>query len=124
LDLSFYREQKQASMAPSVSADVITYLQPTPAATTVFLPYVLVPTLHYYRPELTAIGYDTDWTRDRLLQMARERAGRLALLCPESVCRQVAEELFHGSAWIPLGRIADQRDQPENLFAIQPGQNQ
>ncbi len=122
LDVSFYREQQEASMAPSFASDVLTYLQPTPAGAAVLVPYVLVPTLHYYRPELTAIGYDTDWTRERLIQVVRERAGKLALLCPESVCRPLAEEFVNSATWIPLGKIADQQGQPENLYAIQPGQ--
>jgi hypothetical protein len=122
LDLGFYREQQEAYTAPSVATDVLTYLQETRRGTTVLVPYVLVPTLHYYRPELTAIGYDTDWSRANLMQLARERVGNLAFLCPESVCRQVGEEFANAAAWVPLGRIADQRDQPERLYAIQPVQ--
>jgi hypothetical protein len=122
LDVSFYREQQEASVAPSFAADVLTYLEPTPGGTTVAVPYVLVPTLHYYRPELTAVGYDTDWTRERLVQLARERSEKLAWLCPESVCRQVAGEFGDRGTWVPLGRIADQRGLAENLYAIQTGQ--
>jgi hypothetical protein len=122
LDIGFYREQQHAYTAPSVAADVLSYLHGTTPGTTVLVPYVLVPTLHYYRPELTAIGYDLDWSRARLMQFSRERGGNLAFLCPESVCRQVGEEFGNGSAWVPLGRIADQRDQPEKLYAIQPAQ--
>jgi hypothetical protein len=118
-DIGFYREQDEAMTKPSFAADVLTYLQPTPDGTTVLAPYVLIPTLHYYRPELPAIGYDTDWTKERLVEMTREKAGSAALFCPESVCRQLAGEFGNGGTWVPLGQIADQRGQAESLFAIQ-----
>jgi hypothetical protein len=119
LDRSFYKEQQEASTAPSVAADVLTYLQTTPAGTTVLSPSVLVPTLHYYHPELPAIGYDIGWTPAKVIDFMRERAGNIALLCVGTVCRQLTGEFASGTAWIPLGRIAD--DQPETLYAIEPG---
>ena len=96
LDIGSYREGKQADAVPSTAAGVLGHVQTTPSGGILLVPYVLVPTLHYYRPELTAIGYDSDWSLARLVDVAQAHYGNVELLCGESVCRSVGETMARG----------------------------
>src|SRR5205085_3635148 len=122
LDTEYYREGRQADAVPSTAAGVLGHVQNTSTSGTLLVPYVLVPTLHYYRPELTAIGYDSDWNLARLVDTAQAHTGNVELLCAESVCRGV-EELWPAAgrqAWVPIGKMIDR---PETLYAIRPALN-
>lgn len=122
LDIEYYRESKESAAIPSMAANVLGYVQNTPSGATLLVPYVLIPTLHYYRPELTAIGYDFDWSLARLVDVAQARWGNVELLCGESVCRSVGElwPAAAREAWVPLGKGLDGH---EAFYAIRPALN-
>jgi hypothetical protein len=120
LDIGYYREAGQNNAAPSLAAGLLRHVQSTPPGDTLLIPFVLVPTLHYYRPELTAVGYDADWTLARLVDTAQSRSAEL--YCPETLCRKVGALWPAASQehWVPIGKMIDL---PETLYAIQPALN-
>jgi hypothetical protein len=67
--------------------------QPVPTGQRLYLPFQLVPTLHYYHPEVETLGYDVSYPIDQLATeiAAPEAAG--AMLCEEAIC--VAIERQH-----------------------------
>ncbi|MGA2148463.1 MAG: hypothetical protein ABSH49_26250 [Bryobacteraceae bacterium] len=88
LDAGFHREKILDREAPSLAADVLKYTRSYTAQAdvrTVFLPFDLVPTMHYYLPNIPVTGYDTDWTNDRLAGESLQASPDL-VLCRESTC--------------------------------------
>jgi hypothetical protein len=89
LDAGFHREKILDREAPSLAADVLKYTRSYTAQAdvrTVFLPFDLVPTMHYYLPNIPVTGYDTDWSNDRLAGESLNASPDL-VLCRESACR-------------------------------------
>jgi 4-amino-4-deoxy-L-arabinose transferase-like glycosyltransferase len=123
LDMEYYRECEQIAAGPSTAASLLAHVQAAPTGGILLIPFVLVPTLHYYRPELTAVGYDADWSMARLVDEAQAHSGNVELFCGESVCRG-AGELWPAAAgresWVPIGKMLDG---PETLYAIRPSLN-
>jgi hypothetical protein len=122
LDIGSYREGKLAEAVPSTAAGVLEHVQTTPSGGVLVVPYVLVPTLHYYRPELNVIGYNSGWTLARLVDLAQAHYGNVELLCGEPVCRSVGELWPAASreAWVPIGNMIGE---PNTLYAIRPALN-
>ena len=57
------------------------------------VPYQAVPVLHLYREDLKTIGYDKDWSVERLRgEMKRTGAARL-MFCEESFCRSLGTDI-------------------------------
>jgi hypothetical protein len=122
LDMQCYRECKQIDEGPSTAAGLLGHVRTAPIGGILLVPFALVPTLHYYRPELTAIGYDADWSMARLVDEAQAHTGNVELFCGESVCRGV-EDLWPAAgrnAWVPIGKMIDK---PETIYAIRPSLN-
>jgi hypothetical protein len=67
--------------------------QPVPAGQRLYLPYQLVPTLHYYHPELETLGYDVGYPIDQLANEIASPQAAGAMLCEEAMC--VAIERQH-----------------------------
>ena len=66
--------------------------QPVPTGQRLCLPYQLVPTLHYYHPELETLGYDVGYPIDQLAaEIASPRAAE-AMLCEEAYCSAIERQ--------------------------------
>jgi len=88
LDASYYRETVRArSASGNGTAEVLSYLRAHQSAQKIFVPYTMVPPLHFYQPELTLIGYDQDWTMERLAQ--ESSSARAVVFCEEPLCREL-----------------------------------
>jgi hypothetical protein len=72
-----------------------------PADKTLYLPFQLVPTLHYYQGNLKTAGYDLDWTTQRLAEAVTRPEAHERVLCEMTLCRQLAEAL--------PGRVVDRK---------------
>ncbi|MGA2115961.1 MAG: hypothetical protein ABSH56_14560 [Bryobacteraceae bacterium] len=120
LDTGFYRERTADRQAPSLAADVLSYTARSGVGK-LFLPFYLVPTLHYYRPAVVAVGYDTDWSGARLADESLA-AAPASVLCPESTCT-ILEHLWPDGAIVHRDAVS-RASGGEPLYAIglvQPG---
>jgi hypothetical protein len=114
LDTEYYRERVMERSSSTLSAQVLSYLNAGPSSqATVFVPQTLVPALHYYRPEIVAIGYEDGDPRgtEQLAQRFVGQAGA-RVFCVEPVCRQF-EAFSMPGAWVrkePLGLIPGTAD--------------
>ncbi|MGA1995890.1 MAG: hypothetical protein ABSH45_08930 [Bryobacteraceae bacterium] len=120
LDTTLYRERMIERQAPSLATDVLSYIARS-GVKKLFLPFELVPTLHYYRPDVAAAGYDTDWSGERLAGESLA-AAPASVLCPELTCTTL-EHLWPDGVMVrrdPVSRTSG----GELLYAIglvQPG---
>lgn len=85
----YYRETEQLQNVRDPRFQLLSYVKSNDRSGTMYVPYELVPTLHYYFPELKTVGYDTNWAVSTLAS-AIAGPDPAELLCEEEVCRQVA----------------------------------
>jgi hypothetical protein len=78
----------------------------------------LVPTMHYYLPQMSATGYDNDWSPSRLLAQAVDSAHGADVLCAESVCNGLEQAAAAGTI-LYKERIAEAMETRESLWAYQ-----
>ena len=91
------------------SADILDHLQVGSHNKTVFVPSVLVPTLHFYRPAVATVGYNEN-AGVAVLVNAVEKQGQTAeLLCPAKLCEEVRRQLNRTIALqqVPITRIPE-----------------
>ena len=93
VDRSYLEEIRAREGQPSPTADVLQYARRMEKQA--LAPFVYVPTLHYYHPDITTVGYDVDWTVERLEEAARA-AERTEVICAPQVCDALAERLGAG----------------------------
>jgi Dolichyl-phosphate-mannose-protein mannosyltransferase len=118
MDVSYYAEAKQDFSSPSATADVLAYLNRIPAEK-LFVPFFYLPALHYYRPEIATVGYDTDWTVQRLADDSLA-AAPMELMCLEQVCRQLEAVWPSGTALArELVSNADSSGEPMYAMPVQ-----
>jgi 4-amino-4-deoxy-L-arabinose transferase-like glycosyltransferase len=86
------RERRQPAIH-DYRTDLIAYLAKNAGARAVYIPFVLLPTVHFYHPEATAIGYDTDWTGAELAAALSKAGSNGELLCIPSVCDEVRRHM-------------------------------
>jgi hypothetical protein len=60
--------------------------QPIPSGRRLYLPYQLVPTLHYYHPEVETVGYDVGYPIDQLAADVASPQAAGAMLCEAAFC--------------------------------------
>ncbi len=114
LDLGFYQETvRDRAEKPSGTADVLAFLSSHPPQGPLFVPIVMVPPLHYYRPEDPAIGYDENGTGEALSSQAAALDPRTTVFCGSAVCRQVDPD-----AAANLEQIGTLPDSNEALYAM------
>ena len=92
---TYYDEQVKAQQEPVADTDVVAYFRDH--AGSALVPYYHVPQLHYYSPKLKTIGYDTDWSVDRVAKAIAQH-GPSDLVCAEQQCRAFEASLPNG--WI------------------------
>jgi hypothetical protein len=66
--------------------------QPVPAGQRLCLPFQLVPTLHYYHPELETLGYDVGYPIDQLAAEIASPQAAAAMLCEEAFCGAIERQ--------------------------------
>jgi hypothetical protein len=114
LDVEFYQEMaRERSVKPAGTADVLAFLDSRPPEGPLFVPYVMVPALHYYRPDVAAIGYDETWAAEALSRQAAGLDSRTVVFCNSKVCGQVDPD---GAA--NLERIGTLPDTNQPLYAM------
>jgi hypothetical protein len=86
---SYYKEAAQARRAPSFSREILRYLDRASGGGPVYISFLLVPALHYYHPEVATVGYDQDWSIQRLAAESMA-AAPARVICEEKLCRQLA----------------------------------
>jgi hypothetical protein len=90
LDVSFYHETaRDHAMKPVGTAEVLEYLNSHVVEAAIVAPYVMVPPLHYYRPELVTVGYDETWGDDALSRQLGVVDSRTLVFCGPKVCGQL-----------------------------------
>jgi hypothetical protein len=67
-------------------------VQPIPAGRRLYLPFQLVPTLHYYYPEMETLGYDVGYPIDRLATEIASPQAAGAMLCEETFCGAIERQ--------------------------------
>jgi hypothetical protein len=66
--------------------------QPIPSGQRFYLPYQLVPTLHYYHPEVETLGYDVGYPLDQLATEIASPKAAGAMLCEEAFCGAIERQ--------------------------------
>jgi Dolichyl-phosphate-mannose-protein mannosyltransferase len=92
MDVRFYGETVQAKTTHDSRTDLLSYLKTADHSRTVYVPFVLVPSLHFYMPDLNTVGYDESWTPARLASAFSSPGQSVELLCQLSVCRAVESQ--------------------------------
>jgi hypothetical protein len=114
LDVGFYREQaRDNSATPVGTADVLAYLRTHPVPGPIFVPFAMVPPLHYYRPDVTTAGYDETYTGAALSSQAAGLDARTTVFCGSSVCRQL-----NPAAELSLERVGTLLDNREPMYVM------
>jgi len=104
----YQRERIDDRSTRNLASELLSYLDSRPSFERVVLvPQVLIPMLHYYHPEIAAIGYDDD--RQRTERLAKSSTGNPDVFCAESVCRQFAGLWTTGTPVRkdPVGRVPE-----------------
>ena len=114
LDVTYYREAaRDHSVKPTGTADVLAFLNSHRVGGPLFVPYVMVPPLHYYRPDLATIGYDDAGTGATLESQAAVLDPHTLVFCGATVCRLVG-----GSQAPSLEQIGTLPPANEPLYAM------
>lgn len=115
LDTGFYQEQLRYRQTPSLAVDVLSYTSRS-RVRKLFLPFELVPTLHYYRPDLVTVGYDADWSGARLASESLDAAPD-SVLCVGLACTPL-EHLWPDGAVVVRDPVS-RKSGAEPLYAIE-----
>ena len=114
MDMNYYADAKREFSTPSATADVLAHVSRIPIQK-LYVPFFYVPALHYYRPEIVAVGYDTEWPARLLADEALQSAPDV-VMCLESVCPQL--EAVWGPATTPAREPVSKADSSgEMLYA-------
>jgi len=92
MNARYYRETREVEAAPDSRLALLNYIR-RDTRMALYVPYVLVPTLHYYKPQLTAVGYDTNWSAADVASALKAAGEGAELLCEQNLCLDVARQL-------------------------------
>jgi hypothetical protein len=70
----------------------LTREQPVPAGQRFYLPFQLVPTLHYYHPEVETAGYDVSYPIEQLAAEIVSPQAADVMLCEEALCAALEQQ--------------------------------
>jgi hypothetical protein len=85
----YYGEKRRAVSTHDYRSDILDYLGRSAGMKKLYVPQILVPTVHFYHPELTTVAYDTNWSPAALAVALSQAGTKSALLCMESLCNEV-----------------------------------
>ncbi len=88
MTMQFRGAMNESKTAPSYESVVLRALEshPPEQGRELFVPYQLVPMLHYYRPEIKTVGYDFDYPLARLADGVQSRNSASTMFCEEQFC--------------------------------------
>jgi hypothetical protein len=115
----YYWEARETARQPSLIAAMVDFLDGNAPARsqTLYVPYTLLPTLHYHHPDVKTVGYDETWK-------AGELAGQLrtpgqAVVCAASICSAIRG--YAGTVDLQVRQVSgpgvDERE-PSYLLAV------
>jgi Dolichyl-phosphate-mannose-protein mannosyltransferase len=120
----YHRETVEANVGLyEYRGSAIDYVKTAASQKTYYVPFTLVPPLHYYAPRAKTIGYDPAASTPDMLAQALSAPGEpKELLCAASTCSQVRGKL-------PAGRIREVKvadadreiGEPFHALVIEPG---
>ena len=87
MDVRFHDEDAGLNTTPDARRELMTWLKSEDHSKTFYVPYVLVPTLHFYMPEISTVGYDESWQPEALASALM--APGTDLLCERKLCGTV-----------------------------------
>jgi hypothetical protein len=118
-DAGYYNESKKEAAADSLAAHALKYVGTEAAPTRpVFVPYQLLPTLHYYYPDIKVTAYDKDWTVSRLAAQTIDSPQGADVLCPSSICDSL-RQVWPAAAVVAKQRIGEMKEVSETVWAYQ-----
>jgi hypothetical protein len=91
MDYRYYGEALESSSALDCRSDLLAYLSKRASTSEIYVPYILVPTLHFYHPTLKVVGYDNEPAA--ILAQRLKGPSPAELLCVQPVCDQIGREL-------------------------------
>lgn len=95
-----YRETLRAAKAAKPYESTVLQAvgeHPVEAGRQLYLPYQLVPMLHFYHPEIKTVGYDFDFPLPRLAEGVQSRDAAGIMFCEAAFCDRL-EDLDPGFA--------------------------
>lgn len=114
LDVEFYRETaRDYALKPLGTANVLAFLSSRPTAGPVLVPFIMVPPLHFYRPDLPATGYDETGAGQTPEQEAALLPPGTLVFCGPSLCRRLDSD-----AASEAERIGTLPDSDEPLYVM------
>jgi hypothetical protein len=116
-----YRAEAAVRSDEATSAEqVLNFLRerPVPPGKTLYVPFYLIPTLHFYHPDLNAVGYDVDWPVTRLLNAIQAEDAHREILCSEEICRTVEAAMGGNLVRTPVAPSPD----GQRLYALKTGE--
>lgn len=119
MDVRYYGETLQTHSIHDSRSELLSYLKSGDQARTLYLPYVLVPTLHFYMPKLNTVGYDQTWQPDALAS-ALNASGSVELLCEMPVCGAVESRMKSVRVEQSPVMAADKDLQQGPLYSLTP----
>jgi hypothetical protein len=91
---AFSREERAGKAVRPYEAIVLRLVgeHPVGAGEELYVPYQLVPMLHYYHPEIETVGYDFDFPLPRLADGIRSKDAAEIMFCEASFCDGLERE--------------------------------
>lgn len=117
MNVRYYREKVQDLAVPDTRVDLVNYLRSSDHAKTYYVPAVLIPTVHFYMPDLAAVGYDGSWTLAALAS-AVNGSVQIELLCERQTCGAVENLVKKVRMNDSPVMAADQALQQGTLYAV------
>ncbi len=121
MPVRYYRETLDVQSQPDSRRELLAWLTAGHGKSLV-LPYILVPTVHYYHTESSTIPYDKDAAPADLANNLTGGANRV-LLCEQAVCQAVRAQVpntFQSEAPV-MGDAPGIQTGPLYAVALQPG---
>lgn len=92
MDIRYHRETAANSAIPDPRVELMSFIDHTDRTGIWYVPYILVPTLHYYFPDLRTESYN-ETTDPKQMVASMQATGAARLLCELEVCEAVSKSL-------------------------------
>ena len=101
MDVRYYRETVVVKTASDPRFELLAYVKSEKPPRTLYVPFVLVPTLHFYTPELTAIGYEANRSPTDFASALLAAGPNAEFFCEQALCDAV-ESQFQAARVVPV----------------------
>jgi hypothetical protein len=121
MDVDYYNEARAEALRGNLAADVLRYMDGRPADK-LYMPFYLVPTVHYYHPDVSTVGYDSDWDGARIAQESLASTPSI-VMCVESLCKAIEESGATNAVTLRerVSQFTETRDTGETFYALSLG---